>query len=53
MRVIPALLAASAGVLMLAAPATATTEAMNEPTAEELRVAPIAEEPVEADGLGT
>ncbi|MFF4189822.1 hypothetical protein [Nonomuraea sp. NPDC001831] len=48
MRVIPGLLAASAGVLMLTAPATtpaaATTKAVNEPTAEELRAAPIAEE---------
>ncbi|MEQ4726225.1 hypothetical protein [Nonomuraea sp. B19D2] len=44
MRLIPALLAASAGALLLTAPATATTKAMTEPTAEELRAAPIAEE---------
>ncbi|NUW39520.1 hypothetical protein [Nonomuraea rhodomycinica] len=54
MRLIPALLAASAGALLLTAPATATatttatteatTKAMTEPTAEELRAAPIADE---------
>ncbi|NUW34672.1 hypothetical protein HTZ77_25030 [Nonomuraea sp. SMC257] len=56
MRLIPALLAASTGALLLTAPAGATTkattkattnataQAVTEPTEEELRAAPIAEE---------